>query len=125
MTTFLDRIASSQAKSVLNRFGKTVTVKTKTTGTYNKDTGAVTATTATQTVKAQVDGQSLQTIGEMLQPGLVKRADLKVSIAASALTTVPTLGDAITIGSVDYAIHHIRPLYSGDDVALYEFTVAK
>ena len=99
MSTFLDRLAASQAKSTLNRYGKSVTVKTKTNVTYSTSTGSVTQTTVSQTVK--------------------------VTVARSALTTIPVLGDAVTISSADYVIEHVRPLYSGEDIATYEFTVSR
>jgi hypothetical protein len=72
-----------------------------------------------------VDAASMQTIGGMLDRGIVRHEVLKVSVARAALTTIPALGDAVTVGSYDYVIEHSRPLYTGDDIAVYEYTVSR
>ena len=44
-------------------------------------------------------------------------------LPAKGITFTPTLGMQVTIDSVVYDTTSIRPIYSGDDIAAYEYGV--
>lgn len=112
----LDSNAVATALRLLNKYGKQITYTHVTAGIYNPATGSATATTSAITPKVYVDVFT----GDKFWSNLIVAGDRKVLAAGDSFTTVPKPGDTLTIGAVIFTVLAVKPLYSGNSVALYE-----
>ena len=116
--TALDTRFRSLATKIINKYGKSITLTSVTTGTYNPATGSVTNTTSSATVKAIVEDYSYQDSG--FTEGLIKVGDKKFTVAAIDLSSAPKPGDTITLGSSTYSVIRVIETWSGEQIASYE-----
>lgn len=123
----LDTPLRKVARTVIGRFGKTMTLRRPATagGTYNTATLAVdvgAGADTDQSVKGVVESYSA---GE--RSATVLAGDLKVTIAAtdSGLTTTPSTKDRLVIDSVVYQIVSVESVMSGDYPAAYTLQVRR
>ena len=112
---------ASTALKQITKFGRSVTLRTVTTGTFDTGTGVISgASDADVTVKAVVTGyKDKQIDGQIIRSG-----DKQVMIAGSALTTAPKTND-IVVDSGDYKIVNIETIQPGDTVLIYKLQVRK
>jgi hypothetical protein len=114
---------AADVDELLAEFGQSVTLTTRTGGTYNTATGTNTPTTATQTVtgvvlewnQRNIDG-SLVLVGD-------KRLLLSPVTTAGAALTAPAANDTVTIGSAVYTIVRVVPLNPAGTVVMYECNI--
>ena len=118
--TALDTRFRSLATKLINKYGKSITLTSVTTGTYNPATGSVTNTTSSATVKAIVEDYSYQDSGSGFTEGLIKVGDKKFTVAAIDLSSAPKPGDTITLGSSAYSVIRVIETWSGEQIASYE-----
>lgn len=113
-------LASTALKQIA-KFGRSVTLRTVTVGTFDTGTGVTTgASDADVTVKAVITGYTnKQTDGE-----IIRRGDKQVMIAGSAVTAAPVLNDVV-VDDGDYKIVNIETIQPGDTVLLYKLQVRK
>ena len=91
------------ASTVLGKFGGSVTFKKINQGVYNADTGTVSETITSVTVKG-----IFQNVNQREQNDLIKENDKLLTIAAADLSFVPTTTDKVNIASIDYQIIRIN-----------------
>lgn len=118
--TALDTKFRSLATELINKYGKSITLTSVTTGTYNPATGSVTNTTSAVTVKAIVEDYNYRDSGVGFTEGLIKIGDKKFTVAAIDLSVAPKPGDTITLGSSTYSVIRVIETWSGEQIASYE-----
>lgn len=111
-----DRAASLALKQIA-KYGRSVTFRQVTPGTFDPATYATTGNTTTDaTVKAFFkDYKERQIDGE-----IIKRNDKQILIAASALSVTPQTNDTIVDGGVTYTIVNMETVKPGDVAVLYK-----
>lgn len=118
MTGALDRLRTT-AKSLIDKFGKQVSLVREST-TYNPATGQTTTTSTSTTVNATPpkDFTAARIDGTLIQQG-----DTVIQIAAQGLDLgtpdTPQQSDKVTIDSSTWKIVQIGKVYSGEQIALY------
>lgn len=91
--------AAATALRLLTKFGRDVTLRNYTVGTYDPATGTNSVSTSDVTVKAAVLDYGA---GQMEQAGnLIQSGDKRCLVQAG---TVPALEDHVIVGSKDYSI---------------------
>lgn len=114
MATTLDGPLRKVAKTLLDRFGTTVTVRIVTYGAYNTTTGTGTDTNSDTSTKGVLYDYRADEVY-----GLVQRGDRKLIVAALDVTTEPTAKARAVISSVVYEIVTVETLWSGDQATAY------
>jgi hypothetical protein len=100
--------------------GQAVTVRT-TTDTSDPETGTEGVRTATDQVVTSLDPLGSYAI-QLINGQSILTGDAQISIAAAALTTVPTPhATTLVIESVEWRVVDVQPLRSGDRTILYTF----
>ena len=122
MTTELDLVFVPLAKELLDEFGKTVTITDRApVGSYNPKTGTV--------VDPVKNSYSIKIIppDQMRQfyiaGDLVENGTLKSGFAAQDLPFTPVNGMTVDIDGRIWTKTEFNPIYSGDEIALYEMTL--
>ena len=117
----LDAKARNTADTLLDKFGKSITLTSIVEGSYDPATGDMSANTTTNTTHTAIikDFNGVDFISGVIQSG-----DRKVMIAALGATT-PQPADKITIDSEVYQVIAVRYVWSGELPALYEMQVRK
>lgn len=87
-------------------FGRDVTLTQLTPGAYTSSSGASAAATTTN---YSTRGLILGYRDHLVDGTLIKQGDRKGILKAKDLTTVPAVGDKLTVGSVIYTIEHVKP----------------
>lgn len=118
--TKLDTRFRALATRLINKYGKSITLTSITTGSYNPATGSVINTTSAASVKAIVEDYSYRDSGTGFADGLVKIGDKKFTVAAIDLSSSPKPGDTITLGSATYSVIRVIETWSGEQIASYE-----
>lgn len=124
MSTFLDDIFGPITSDLLNTLGKGVTLTRNGSPTYDPTTGAVSTTQVQEQLKAVVEYADPQ----KWEPGLVTGDARQLSIAGADVSPAPAPGDVFTVDSIDFTIPAkggVKPIYSGENVALYIVLVAR
>lgn len=110
---------SNKLLTLVNRFGKSVTLRAVTTGTYNVSTGSVTNTTSDTTVKAYFGNYTLE---EMDGSSIVK-GDRKVVVntldTSNVSITEPKVGDLIVGEDDTVSIVSVQKILSGTTPTCY------
>lgn len=113
MTTRLDTFIPAKVTSILNQYGKTVSL-IKQSASHNVDTGVVTKTPTTTSVKISPPvGISWV---QRDKTGLLEGD--KYAILDNSVT--PEIEDHLSIDSRKWVIKRVDPIYSGDLIAAYE-----
>jgi len=114
--TQLDTRLRSTAETLIARFGKAMTLRRETVGTYD----AATATSAVTTVEHAVTGVPATPSRTLLETGTVQAGDTAVLLAAKALAVEPQAGDALIADAVTWRVMQTRATWSGEQVVVYE-----
>lgn len=114
MTSPLYTSLKSTALGLLTDKGQSMTLTTRTAGSYDPATGTAAITTAVETVYGAVLDYSAKDIDGTL----IKRGDKRVILEAS--DAVPTTTDTLTIGGVVHAIIEAVPVNPGGVVVIYK-----
>lgn len=97
--------ASATSVRLINKYGDTVAITRVTAqGTYNSNTGIVSApTTAVTTLKASVKDVDLRIYGASTNL-LLKTGDKVFLIASASIAALPSIADTILHASITYTI---------------------
>lgn len=117
----LDARMRSLATNLLQSYGKAVTFKRITQGTYNPDTGSVTTTTASSSIHIIMQNPN----NAELATGQYRVDQVIAMISAEELGFSPTPNDKITIDGVDWNITSVSFISSGEQNAVYNCIINK
>lgn len=128
MATELDNKFVPLAKSLIDRYGKSLTF-TVPGGVYNPSTGGLdnTVSPATFTVKASPPApyrvgysshKSATPKGESYND-ISRDGDMILYVAASGLPFTPVAGVGVSIGGFNWNCVDVMSIYSGESVAVY------
>lgn len=109
----LDAKAKATAKKLLDKFGKSGTYQSVTSGVYVD--GEVVNTVTDYAIKAYI---SKPTQGEITS-GVADISDAIILIASSAMNVTPKPNDTIVFNERTYSVKRNLEVWSGDDVALH------
>lgn len=111
------------SQKVIDKFGKSVTLRIVTAGDFDPDTLTASNTDSDQTVNAVLTrpGGGAQ----FSESGTIRLGDRMVTIPAKNLTTAPNTSSLVVIDSKEYEVVEVNPVYSGDEVAIYELLVRR
>ena len=117
----LDAKARNTADTLLDKFGKSITLTSIVEGSYDPATGDMSANTTTNTTHTAIvkDFNGVDFVSGVIQSG-----DRKVTIAALNATT-PQPADKVTVDSEVYNVISVKSIWSGELAALYELQVRK
>lgn len=111
------------AVDLLEEFGQSVTLTSKTSGAYSPSTGIAAVTTSTQTVNAV----SLDYVSRDIDGTLIKAGDKRLLIApkttAGITLTAPVVDDTVLVGSMTYTIKSVKPLSPAGTVILFDCNI--
>ena len=116
MTGLLDTRARATAEAMIAKFGKAMTLRRATVGTYDAAQG----TAAEVPTDYSIVGVVAQPSPAMFQAGLAVAGDITVLIAAQATSLVPVPGDELIIDDVTWQATSVRSMFSGELIATYE-----
>ena len=119
MSTALDRKIVPLVLKKINQFGKAITLTAKTVSSYTVATGVVVSSAVNYSIKA-VEGMYSE---RQIDGNIIKSGDKQIFIAASGLAVTPQKSDkgySITMAGESWQIEAVKPVSSGDDIALYE-----
>ena len=102
------------AKTLVGKFGKSITLTRVVPGAYDVTTGTTTNVETQSTIKAVVEEYK----GIELKSELIQQGDKKITVPASGLTA-PNLADKLVIDGITFAIISLQNIYSGASIALY------
>ena len=118
MTEFYDNMAATTA-SLIAKFGKDVTVRRTTAGTYDAVTETTTGAVSTDTVTKGIE----QTIkSELIDGTRIKTGDRLFVLGNSF---APTVDDDVLIGAVAWSIINVRPVSPAGTDLVYFVQVRK
>lgn len=120
----LDAPLRAVSQKVIDKFGQSVTLRIVTAGAYDPTTRSATNTDTDQTVNGIVMKPSLGS-SQFSENGGVRLGDRLVTIPAKNLTTAPDTSSLVVIDSKEYEVVEVNPVYSGDEVAIYELLVRR
>ncbi len=110
----LDKPLRGVAKKVIRKLGTPVTLIQVRSGAYNTTTGGGTPTKANAEVWGAYSEYRTKELGDHIALG-----DRQLTVAASALTWVPTAEDRVKDGDVTYRIVDVRSPQATDQAAVH------
>lgn len=111
------------AAELLEEFGQSVTLTSKTSGAYSVSTGTAAVTTSTQTVSVvALDYGSKDIDGTLIKAG-DKRLLMAPQTTAGDNLTAPAVDDTVTVGSTVYTIKGIKTLSPAGTVVLFDCNI--
>lgn len=115
--TPIDRRVYSRVKSILDTYGREMTLTCYTGSVPDGTTRKVTRTGTSQAIKGSPPSPWDQSWGATT----IEAGVISTIIAAKGLTSVPKLGDIITDSQVgmDWTIDKVHPIASGNQVSAY------
>lgn len=118
----LDAKMRDTAKTLITKYGKTMTLVSKATGTYDVATGEAVVTPTLQRTKG-VFTNSQDTGYD--KGSLSVGATASVMVAAKGLTKVPDASDSLTIDGASWKVLAVGHVLSGEQVAYYLLDISK
>lgn len=100
---------------LIDDIGKSVTLRSVTTGVYDPSTGGVSESTNDQTVRAMF----LSYKDNNRDDSLILRGDRKIVIAARDVSREPSLEDLVISGGNSYRLKNIRIIENNDSDVVY------
>ena len=121
--TELDLEIPGLAAELIEEYGKVVTFANSAIPAYDTASGiaAPAGQGAALSVKAIVEADK----GQALRMGLVEGADFKLTIAAQSLSAGVSTEDKITVDGTAFRVVTVKPVLSGELIALYEIWIAR
>jgi len=114
----LDVPLRNVTKTVIGTFGKSVTFRLVSPGTYNTTTGTQKPTDNDTAIKGVLAEYANHERGDNIALG-----DRKLFVAASDLTVIPKTDDQVLIGSSVYRIVRNNVTFATDEAALHELQI--
>jgi hypothetical protein len=119
----LGRALAGVARGLLANpnFGTSISYQRVTPGTYNAETGAMTPErVSTHAIRGTVEPFVRRFLSANRESAdLVQLGDLQVTIAADALSFVPSTNDRVVINGVQYGVVNVDPERAGDVTVIY------
>lgn len=103
----LARTVQKAAGRALKTYSAPGTLTHATPGSYDTNTGGVTNTTTTTSVRALLDASSLVGLGAKFGADLVRTGDMLATVAGVA----PVEGDTLTLAMGTFKVIQVRPVY--------------
>lgn len=116
--TVVDNIVVPKVLAVIEKYGKDVLFEGLTGGTYSEVTRKWTGRTSVSVTKKVSPPSPFKR--ELVDGRTIKEDDLVVFLAASGLTFTPDTGFTVTIDSDKFTVVGCPPLYSGEQIAVYQ-----
>ena len=104
------------ANELINAHGSVVTYSAVTDGTYDSNTGTVTNTEVTTSIKAY---PKRITATPYNYPSLVDKQLTQFLIAGNALASKPKTNDKVTLGTDVYTVNQVQEITADNIVCLY------
>lgn len=106
----------------ITKFGGDVTIQYVTLGTYNAETGENAENLSTLTVKGVLEDVKASELRKpsTVENNLIQSDDKKLTIAASDLTSVPTVKDKVVINNVTHGIIIIETIEQANQPIAYQ-----
>lgn len=118
--TVLDGPLRSVSQQLMDQFGTEATLTREEGGSYDTSTREVTGESeSSQTVQGTLTKFKARP-GQSEGPEGVEGSDRKLTIAAEGLDWAPEVGHTATIEGHEHEVLDVHPVYSGDQVTLYE-----
>lgn len=117
----LDGPMRALAQNLAGKFGISGTLTRITSDGYNPTLGDTDPTTATHTVAGVLEEMREDEFGQSLGGGgVIQHGDLKYTIHAQGLSVTPDPEtDTVAVDGVTYTLVGVKPVYSGEQVALF------
>lgn len=112
----LDSVMVPLANKLIGDFGLTVTYKQVTTS-FDVSTGKTTDTEATSSAVVAPPEPYKQ---NRIDGTTIRNGDIMTAIAQSAIAFTPAINDRVTLNGVDWEVIAVNPVFSGEQVAMYE-----
>lgn len=107
---------------LINDLGKVAVARVKSNQAYTESTGDVTESATDYTVKILPPERF--DIG-YIDGDVIRVSDLKTAVAASGLAFTPKLGMLVIFDSGTYTTISVSPVYSGEQIAMWELQLRK
>ena len=123
MTTILDKRLIPRVKVIVDKYGKTVTFRTYPAETYDAASGSTTEGVKTDYSRKVTPPQNYESKyidGEIIQEG-----DCQIFVPTKDLGFTPAKGMKVIFDSEVWKIIGLKPIYTGDDIALYELQLRR
>lgn len=120
----LDGPLRGVAQTLAGKFGISGTL-TREGGSYSASSGSVSSSTATHTVTGVIEQPREDEFGQQIgDGGTIRHGDLKYTIEAKGLSVDPDPEtDTVEVDGVTYALIGAKPIYSGEQVALWTLVI--
>lgn len=120
----LDAPMRALAANLAGTFGTTGTL-TREGGSYDPDTREVSSSTSTNTITGVIEEPTETEFGQQIgDGGTIRHGDLKFTIEAQGLSVTPDPEtDTVLLDSITYTLVGVKPVYSGEQVALYTLVI--
>lgn len=112
----LDSVMVPLAKQLIGDFGLTVTYKVR-SNSFDVTTGKTTFTESSSSAIITPPEPYKQ---NRIDGSVIQQGDVMTSIAQSAISFVPTISDRVLFNSVDWEVVAVNPIFSGEQIAMYE-----
>lgn len=103
----LATVVAGAAKRALGAYGAPATLTHATPGAYDTNTGGVSTSTTTTSVRVLLDASSTTALGFKFSPDLVRNGDMLATVAG----VIPAEGDTLTLGMGVFTVVQVRPVY--------------
>lgn len=118
---FYSEVAGT-AQEMIAEFGRSVTLRRNSEGTYNPATDAISGATTTDVAVQAVFTEFKQ---KDIDGTLIQQGDKQVLVAAAALTSPPENNDILVDGSDQYRIIELMAIQPGDTALIYKVQVRR
>lgn len=116
--TNLDLTGINKSYDLLNKYGKQLTYKQVSQGSYNLDTNEYETTTTTRLIKGLITKPKIDEINA----GLATSEDSIILVASKSLEGLTiSKDDLITVNNKDIQITSYDYVYSGEEIFMYKF----
>lgn len=126
--TELDDKFFPKVKTLIDRFGKSMTFKLKTAYTFDDVTG-IGSDGGTTTVVAKASPpfpfSKNSFASEFVNNDLILAGDVEIYLAAKGLTFNPVLVMVVTIDTIDWTAIRINPIYAGELIVVYQIQLRR
>jgi len=118
--TVLDGPLRSVSQQLMDQFGTEATLKRSTGGSYDTATRDVVGESAdSQTIRGVLTKFKARP-GQSEGPENVEQGDRKFTTAAQGLDWAPEVSHTVAVEGHEFEVLDVHPVYSGDQVTLYE-----
>lgn len=119
MSTALDNTLTAAALRLIALYGQDAVFADPATKTYDPTTGLTSEGSVTSHTEKVTPPEPYDK--RWTDSDLIQQDDVRVFLAASGLDFTPFKGQLVTLLTTEkFRIENVKPIYSGEDVAVYE-----